>query len=108
MNEQFICPMQRRGLQSDPLSVAQIRGGVKASDGDRAWFAAHPGRNYRLRRAGFHQVALHPDLLTFVVVKQVRPGARVRAYFRGRLAQIDDASEAQAQRLFHDVMAHYP
>jgi hypothetical protein len=45
---------------------------------DRAWFSAHPRRAHRARAPflGEHQV--EPD---FVIVRQIRPGLRVRKPF---------------------------
>jgi hypothetical protein len=64
---------------NDPALVALID---RASELDRAWFERHPGRAYRIRPeiAGEHLDAVCPrDRLAMTLVKQVRPGLRMRA-----------------------------
>jgi hypothetical protein len=48
-----------------------------ASDEDREWFAAHPGRKYRMREPlPFELPGITPNDL--VAVRQVKPGVRFR------------------------------
>ena len=64
---------------TEPALVALID---RASDLDRAWFERHPGRAYRIRPeiAGEHLEAVcPPGRLALTLVKQVRPGLRMRA-----------------------------
>jgi hypothetical protein len=50
------------------------------SGDDRAWFAAHPRHAHRVRGAfaGEYQIEPEPD---FVVIRQLRPGLRLRKPF---------------------------
>lgn len=53
---------------------ALVQGAERASDADRAWFAANPSRSYRLRRP----IASQEMGCPYVVVRQVRRGVRIR------------------------------
>lgn len=53
----------------------------RAAADDRAWFEANPGRRTRLRRAVFGEFPAHPDFLSYVIVREVSPGFRIRAHF---------------------------
>lgn len=59
--------------------------GDAASDDDRAWFLAHPGATERLRRyrPGELGPLLIPSSCEWVLVRQIRPGLRVRAALDG-------------------------
>lgn len=74
-----------------------------ASDADRDWFAAHPDRNYHLRPIAACELARDEqrrpddsDLVAYTIVKQFRPGLRLRVYFRAppfhRIESFPDAA----------------
>jgi hypothetical protein len=56
---------------------------AKGSDDDRAWFVRHHGRNHRLRKPIGRERALRGGgwprrVKAMIVVRQVKPGARIR------------------------------
>jgi hypothetical protein len=53
----------------------------RGSESDREWFEGHPGLNYRLRRSLPGEVPLDPDRHSFMLVKQLKPGIRLRVRF---------------------------
>ncbi len=80
-----------------------------ASAADRAWFKANPDRSHRIRRAFFGETPQHPDLLGFVVVRQVALGVRVRAlYLRQPPSPPHEATEDEAASLFRKIMDSQP
>jgi hypothetical protein len=74
-----------------PAMVDAIRANAVAletiSDGDREWFLANPGRAYRLRPISEAERASYPGkppdvgVCTYIIVRQIRPGIRMRVYF---------------------------
>lgn len=69
----------------------------KARDCDRLWFQQNPGRNYRIRKSLFGEQPLHPDMIGFIVVRQIFPGCRRRIGFYSSVAPVGEASEAIAR-----------
>ena len=59
--------------------------------GDRAWFAEHPGRNYRIRPAAAGEFGCHG---THSLVHQVLPGMRRRSCMHLDPGADDEAIEA--------------
>jgi hypothetical protein len=57
----------------------------RASELDRVWFLRHPERAHRVRRLipGKPLVEIASLLPPYVVVKQITPGVRIKAAFRG-------------------------
>ena len=77
---------------------------------DRAWFARHYGRNHRLRKPiGGERAGLPPGppkCKPLVVVKQLKPGSRVRVLCWVR--ERPPNSEAIAARLFNEAAEGWP
>lgn len=73
---------------------------------DAAWFAAHPARSHRLRRLVGNEGASFPEMLMpeghelQVLVRQIEPGARVRAGFARNLSVAIPDYEACLHGLF--------
>ncbi|MEO3475771.1 hypothetical protein AAFN86_28225 [Roseomonas sp. CAU 1739] len=88
-----------------PLTDRLMRATEQASDADRRWFAENPGRSHRMRRPMFGEVPAHPDFLTFVLVKQVQPGFRVRTAIYADTPPPGEADEASAAWLWNSAMA---
>ncbi len=96
-------------MSAYPFPLHDVAAAEAASECDRAWFKAHPGRAHRIRRALFGEVPLHPDLLCFVAVRQVAPGVRVRAGFRRPPpAPPHEPTEVEAAAIFGCVMNAQP
>jgi hypothetical protein len=79
---------------------------------DRAWFEAHPDREYRLRFSGQSEIwevehfggPIPPAVHCVVTaVRQIRPGVRIRKYncLLSLTGRPDEASETTAADLFH-------
>jgi hypothetical protein len=88
-----------------PISPTQkqMQAVEKASNADRRWFAEHPGRNHRMRRPAFGEAPAHPDMLTFILVKQVRPGFRLRTAIYADTPPPGEADEAAAACLWAEA-----
>jgi hypothetical protein len=76
----------------------------KGADNDRAWFASHVGRDYRIRPPIGRERKLKPRTprgwRRWIVTKQVAPGARIRLSF---FALADDPpwnAEGIARQIF--------
>jgi hypothetical protein len=77
---------------------------------DRAWFAARPGRGYRLRRSYEDETGV--VRATWLVVKQVDEGARVKLPIQwsganepvDMLASLARMSEAPSADNYHDLI----
>lgn len=87
-----------------PPTAAQKEAIKLASESDRRWFVAHPERNHRLRRAVFAEAPAHPDLLTFVLVKQIEPGVRARAVIYAASVPPCEPNEAEAAWAWREVL----
>jgi hypothetical protein len=80
---------------------------------DRGWFARHIGRNHRIRKpiggergAGG---APPPGFIELIIVKQIRPGERVRApCFWRRSAMVPLNSERNAAEMFEIAIDGHP
>ncbi|MBV9825863.1 MAG: hypothetical protein JO001_09330 [Alphaproteobacteria bacterium] len=72
----------------------------KASDGDAAWFAAHPDRSHRLRPAIINELpgisAADVAAGTWIAIRQLMPGFRIRTVFTPPSPPPDDESIAHA------------
>ncbi len=75
----------------------------KARDCDRLWFQQNPGRNYRIRKSLFGEQPLHPDMIGFMVIRQLSPGSRIRIRFYLPVAPVGEASEAIARSWWHGL-----
>ncbi|TXN14699.1 hypothetical protein FV219_03265 [Methylobacterium sp. WL122] len=91
---------QRRAMQRHAAEAEQ------ASDADRKFFERFPHRQYRMRRMGRAEIgqleALHggsiinePGDAPFVLVKNIAPGVRLRAFVPG--PKDEDGSDAPEQ-----------
>ena len=87
-----------------------------ASDADREWFAAHPGRNYFLRPIAASELASDeqrkpPDgsgLIAYAIVKQFRPGLRLRVFFLSPpFHRIENFSDAACETIWLVVQEQY-
>ena len=73
-------------VTTDPKTEAALE---RANKLDRAWFERHPERAHRVRRLVPGEPLCEDTpppmaaLTAYVVVKQIAPGLRVRAAFRG-------------------------
>ncbi len=75
-----------------------------ASANDRIWFEGNPDRNYRVRRAFMGECQLHPDMLAFIAIRQMAPGARIRAgFFRPGPTPETEAPEDIAAFIFGEL-----
>jgi hypothetical protein len=67
-----------------PREAASQREGAidRACEGDRLWFECHPGRDVRIRplMAGECLPLDDPSGQAMVLVRQLRPGVRVRSF----------------------------
>jgi hypothetical protein len=82
-------------------------------EGDRRFFARRRERNYRLRIASRPEIAANAACGTdtslpagyrwFCAVKQVAPGARVRAIFAARAENDPDASEEACRDAYENA-----
>src|SRR6266700_6907889 len=72
------------------------------SDDDRAWFARHPRRSYRIRRSYPDEAPDHRRL-GWTIVRQVAPGLRARAVVELNTDTPPDEGEANARRLFEQA-----
>jgi hypothetical protein len=81
---------------------------------DKAWFERYPGRSYRIRLVWPGELAAHglpEDSATHSVVRQLRPGVRVRTFcnppagFPGDTGAL--SNEAPAHALFDVLTEHY-
>jgi hypothetical protein len=99
---------------TDPTLVDAILKNSRAmdavSDDDRAWFAASPDRSYRLRPISEPERAIGnkapPDLgvSNYVIVKQIKPGIRVRVSFKAYpLHRPENFSDNACAMLFADA-----
>jgi hypothetical protein len=88
----------------------------KLIDTDRRFFERRPDRSHRVRRAFGEEIAaaeivlgqrceLPPHGVWFVAVKQIRSGARVRAFFIAASDAETDLSEVQAGAIFEAFAA---
>jgi hypothetical protein len=82
---------------------------------DREWFASHPTRSHRMRApvAGEIDDATAPDHVLIMLIRQARPGVRIRAkcrLYNGLLPlpTSDDDEEALAHALFEIVNGREP
>lgn len=76
-----------------------------ASADDRAWFEINRDRHHRIRRAFMGEGQLHPDKLSFIAVRQVAPGARVRIGMHvPSPAPESEACELEAEVIFQRLM----
>lgn len=69
------------------------------------WFEQHPARTYRVRPALTGELPCMPPPSagwSWIVVKQIQPGVRVRASFTTDAIVLD--SEQRARALFHCVV----
>jgi hypothetical protein len=73
---------------------------AEASEADRRWFLAHPERTHRIRRALRGETKTDPGLTPLVVVRQQRPGFRIRIAFGVRHVPEGEAPEEAARMLF--------
>jgi hypothetical protein len=110
MDDQFsTADARRQSLQ------AKLARGIERldclTDGDRRFFDCHKHRNYRLRQAG--QIEIEPKEITtgarmeppsgkrwFTIVRQVRPGVRVRLSIALPETTGPDISERECEALF--------
>jgi hypothetical protein len=66
------------------MSAAKITAAAKASAADRAWFATHPWRSYRVRRAILGElpsVTIANVAIAWIAVKRLGPDGRLRGGF---------------------------
>lgn len=96
MEALHLCPCPPTAVQKEAIE--------QASDADRRWFLAHPERNHRMRRAVFAEAPAHPDLLTFVLVKQIEPGVRCRTVVYATSAPPYEPTEAEAAWAWREVL----
>ena len=90
--------------QGDMPPIYRLGAHDLASADDRAWFAKNQGRNYRIRRAFMGEGRMHPDMLAFIAIKQVAPGARVRVgFFRPGPTPETEAPEGTAEFIFGEL-----
>ena len=106
---------QRRAMQ-------RLAGDVeRATDGDRRFFERHPDRSYRVRLASKSEIAQReittgidsfgPDPTTryFILVHQLAPGVRMRAYVPGPAEEAgEDFSENAARCLWGEWCRRNP
>lgn len=59
------------------LTATQAEAWARDGDGDRAWFAKRPRRQFRLRKASRVERALNPGC-THMLIEQVAVGFRLR------------------------------
>jgi len=83
---------------------------ARAREIDAAWFQAHPTRSHRLRRAiigempGIDVEAVLGD--TWVAVRQIKPGVRVKMPFTPPTQDVPPESEALAHAIFDMCAKH--
>ena len=87
------------------------------TDGDRAWFAANPGRDFRLRPIAEAEVGVHlrrkPDEgsghAAYTLVYQIKPGIRSRICFTAYpLHQPETFCDAACNMIFAEVTQRQP
>jgi hypothetical protein len=94
----------RRAMLTDQIAAPASTPTDLAQMLDREWFRSHPYRSHRLRRAILGEV---PGVTaqSYVVVRQVMPGIRMRCYFKtiGPLPS-DEAPEHIAHAMYDLIM----
>jgi hypothetical protein len=71
---------------------------------DRSWFAQHPQRRYRVRRAAAEEAFLTD---AFTIVRRIGSDLRLRVVVRLSAPPGDD-DEATAQRLYAEAADKFP
>jgi hypothetical protein len=80
------------------------------SDRDADWFAAHPNRNYLVRRAVADEIPAHLDqrCWKWMAICQLQPGVRVRLPFNlpyGKRALLNFVMDEEGAKMMFDMVA---
>jgi len=87
------------------------------SDADREWFAANPGRKFRLRPSATVEIVFHiccglnEDFGSnaYTLVRQIEPGSRLRLPFRTQaIHRPEHYGENACATLFAELQEQYP
>jgi hypothetical protein len=86
----------------DPDSLPELTTELFRGEGakDRPWFERHPDRRYRVRKMTRNEmiaVGTPPSGVAYAVVKQLRPGARIRRFFTVGSALQSPIGERQSE-----------
>lgn len=95
-------------IPTPAASDARLRAIARGKEEDRHWFAFNPGRNYRVRAALPDEAPPLDGMLPFILLKQVRPGARLRVCIYADQPPPGAVPELWAEQAWEAAMSRDP